>query len=280
MSSVEEDFNYKYSILMPVYIKDNPEWLKISIESMLNQTILADEFLIIKDGEVTDEIDKVLMSYKEKYPKLFTIHQMSKNVGLGKVLAYGIKECKNEFIVRMDADDYSVKERCEKQLNIFRRNKYVDVVGSNVEEFSESIDNIISHVILPENHEQIIKFAKKRCPIRHPALMYKKSSVLDSGNYSDYYHAQDYNLVVKMIMKGYYFYNIQEPLTYMRVTSDFYKRRGGVKQLKIIYNLKKEFYEMKFYSFNDFFLSTVGNGIVCLLPNFIRELIYIKILRK
>lgn len=280
MSRVEEDFNYKYSILMPVYIKDNPEWLKISIESMLEQTVFPDEFLIIKDGEVTSEINNLLNTYKQKYPKLFNIHQMKKNVGLGKVLEYGVKVCKNEFIVRMDADDYSRKDRCEKQLEVFKNNKDYSVVGSNVEEFSENIDDVISHVILPEEHEEIYKFAKKRCPIRHPALMYKKSNVIESGNYGDYFHAQDYNLVVKMLINGCIFYNIQEPLTYMRVTSDFYKRRGGIKQLKIIYKLKKEFYDMKFYSFSDFYISTLSNGVVCLLPNFIRSLIYKKILRK
>lgn len=280
MDKYTVEFDSKYSILMPVYNKDNPEWVKISIDSMLEQTVLANEFLIVKDGEVTQELNSLLDNYRKKYPELFTIHKMERNVGLGKVLEYGVRVCRNEFIVRMDADDYSKRDRCEKQLQVFKSNSKYSVVGSNVDEFSDDISNIISHVVLPEKHEEIYKFAKKRCPIRHPALMYKKSEVIRAGNYGDYFHAQDYNLVVKMLMNGCIFYNVQEALICMRVTQDFYKRRGGIKQLKIIYKLKNEFYKMGFYSFSDFCISTLSNAIVCLLPNFIRKVIYKKILRK
>ena len=279
MSVRYDKLDYKYSVLMPVYFKDNAEWLKISIDSMLSQTVSADEFIIVKDGKVTEELDNILDSYDKKYPNLFKIYEMKENVGLGKVLKYGVEVCRNEFIARMDADDYSKTDRCEKQLEVFRLNNNYSVVGSNVEEFFDDSNNVISQVLLPEKHEDIYKYAKKRCPIRHPALMYKRSHVINSGNYSDYFHAQDYNLVVKMLMNNCIFYNIQESLTLMRVTSDFYKRRGALRQLKIVYKLKKEFWEMGFYTFNNFFISTSINSIVCLLPNFIRELIYKKFLR-
>lgn len=279
MKSKENNYE-SYSVLVPVYYKDNPEWLKISLDSMLAQTVVADEFVIIKDGPLTPELDMVLSRYKEMYPELFHVYSLPTNQGLGKVLAYGIMKCRNELIARMDADDYSVPQRCEKQLKKFKEDKSLHIVGSNVEEFSENINRVVSRVKLPEAHEDAVAFAKKRCPIRHPALMYRRSKVLEAGNYRDYRHAQDYNLIVHMILSGARIYNIQENLTYMRVTEDFYKRRGGLKQLKLVLRIKKDFLNCGFYSFNNFFVSAIGNAAVCLMPNLVRELFYKKLLRK
>lgn len=269
-----------YSVLMPVYYKDNTEWLKISIESMLSQTIKPSEFIIIKDGPITSELEEVINYYCELFPKLFVIENFENNVGLGRVLAYGVELCSNEYIARMDADDYSLPDRCERQLEIFEQDNSLDVVGSNVKEFTEEINNIISYVNLPETNDEVIKFAKKRCPIRHPAIMYKRSKVLLAGNYRDYRHAQDYNLAVNMLIKGYKFYNIQEYLTFMRVNKDFYKRRGGLKQLKLVLRLKKEFLGCGFYSITDYIISALGNAIVCLMPNSLRRIFYKNILRR
>ena len=180
----------------------------------------------------------------------------------------------------MDADDYATPERCEIQLKEFEKAPYLDAVGSNVEEFIGGIENVVSHVVLPEKHEAIVAFAKRRCPIRHPALMYRKSAVLRAGNYRDYRHAQDYNLIVHMILSGAKIYNIQENLMYMRVSPDFYKRRGGWEQAKLVIKLKKEFYDCHFYSFRDFLISGVGNAVIALFPNGVRTAFYKNILRK
>ena len=270
----------KYSVLMPLYIKDNPNYFEIAIDSMLNQTAFPDEILIVCDGPITSELEKIIIKKQKQFPKVIKVKKFNTNRGLGLTLADGVNLCKNEIIVRMDADDYSIKDRCELQLEFMKKNPHIDVVGCNVYEFSENIDNIVSTVTLPEISDDIVKFAKRRCPIRHPALMYKKSKVIEAGNYKDYIHAQDYNLIVHMILNGSKIYNIQKYLLYMRVNSDFYKRRGGLKQAKIVLRLKKEFYKIGFYSLKDFFISGVGNAIICMLPNFVRKIFYKKMLRK
>ena len=58
---------------MSVYYKEKPIWLKESIESMLSQTVKAEEFFIVKDGPLTDELDEVIDGYVKNYPELFTI---------------------------------------------------------------------------------------------------------------------------------------------------------------------------------------------------------------
>lgn len=265
---------------MSVYYKDNPEWLKQSIDSMLKQTVEPAEFIIVKDGPVTQKINKVLNHYKKSHPGLFNIIQLKENVGLGLALRTGIENCHNEYIARIDADDYAVPKRVETQLNIFKKHPELGLVGSNVEEFSDTIDNVISHVVLPEKHQDIYSFAKKRCPFRHPSLLYKKSAVLTAGNYRSYHLCEDYDLYTRLLQTGCKCFNIQKPLTYMRVDKDFYKRRGGIKYLKSILRFKNEQVATGFFSKKDYIVSATPHIITCLMPNALRDWTYRKLLRK
>lgn len=270
----------KYSVLMSVYYKENPKWLDYAIKSMLNQTISPDEFVLIEDGPLTKELDDVVNKYVTKYKDLFNVIKIPKNGGLGPALRLGIEKCKNEFIARMDSDDYSLPTRIEKQFEIFEKDKSLGLVGTNVEEFEGNIENVNCSVILPETHDEIYKFSKKRCPFRHPSILYKKSEVLKAGNYREFYLCEDYDLWVRMLRADCKCYNIQEPLVYMRVGSDFYKRRGGWKYMKTILKFKNEQLKVGYYSMFDYLRTTIPHIIVCLLPNNIRDYIYTNLLRK
>ncbi len=270
----------KYSVLMSVYYKEKPEWLDYSIDSMLKQTIFPDEFVLVEDGPLTPELDSVVEKYVKKYPKLFNIVKIKKNGGLGPALKKGVEACSNEYIARMDSDDYSVPNRIEKQFEIFKKNPELGLVGTNVDEFNGTIKNVSCHVILPETQSDIYKFSKKRCPFRHPSLLYKKSEVLKAGNYREFYLCEDYDLYVRMLTAGCKCYNIQEPLVYMRIGKDFYKRRGGWKYMKTILKFKNEQLKTGYFSLFDYMRSTIPHIIVCLLPNSLRDWIYRNLLRK
>jgi glycosyltransferase involved in cell wall biosynthesis len=270
---------FKYSVLLPVYIKDNPEWLREAIDSMLGQTLPPGEFVVVKDGAITDELNLVLKEYKEKYPGLFNIIGFDENKGVGLASKFGVENCTFDYIARMDADDIAVPERIEKQHKLFINNRNLGAAGCFVDEFIGSPDNIISHVVLPVEHKNIVRYAKRRCPIRHSSLLFNKDALINSGNYSDIRIGEDYDVAVKLIMHGYEVYNIPEVLVYMRVNADFYKRRGGIKFLKHIYKLKKNFRRTGFYSRRDFLRSFVPHAVVCLMPNSLRDFIYRKFLR-
>lgn len=270
----------KYSVLMSVYYKEKPEWLDYAIKSMLNQTVFPDEFVLVEDGPLTKELDDIIEKYVTKYPRLFNIVKISKNGGLGPALQRGIEECKNEFIARMDSDDYSVPTRIEKQFEVFENNPKLGLVGTNVDEFNGTIENVSCSVVLPEQHDEIYKFSKRRCPFRHPSLLYKKNEVLKAGNYRKFYLCEDYDLYVRMLRSGCVCYNIQEVLVYMRIGEDFYKRRGGWKYMKTILKFKNEQLKIGYFSFFDYLRSTIPHIIVCLLPNTFRDWIYRNLLRK
>lgn len=270
----------EYSVLMSVYRKDNPMWLKISIDSILNQTIKTNDFVLIEDGELEHELEEIILEYEKKYSDIFHVIRNSKNQGLGVALAQGVLACKNNWIARMDSDDYSKEDRIEKQLNIIEHfNGDIDIVGSNIAEFTNDIDNVIAYRVLPENDEEIKKFAKRRNPFGHPSVMLKKDTVLKAGNFRTYYLCEDYDMWIRMFQKNAKGYNIQENLVYMRINEDFYKRRGGIKYLKSILKFKTEQLKNGFYGVTDFTISSLASIVTCLMPNFIRDGIYKNFLR-
>lgn len=269
-----------YSVLMSVYYKEEAAFLKQSIESMLNQTIITNDFVIIEDGKLPLELENIINEFALKYPEIFNVVKLEENIGLGPALAIGINNCKNDLIARMDSDDISIETRCEKQLMEFQKDYKLDIVGSNIGEFIENIDNIQAYRFLPENHNEIVEFAKRRNPFGHPSIMFKKRKVLEAGNYRSYYLVEDYDLWIRMIKKGARCFNIKEVLVFMRICKDFYKRRGGIRYLKSILKFKSEQYRNGFFKKTDYIISAGTSIIICLAPNFIREIFYKKILRK
>lgn len=272
----------KYSVLMSVYYKETANNLKKSIESVINQTVKCDEFVLIEDGPLTDELDNLIVEYQKQYPTIFKVIKLEKNVGLGLALNKGVLECKNEIIARFDSDDISINTRCEKQLNEFSLDNNLDIVGSNHIEFIDDASNkkSYSYKNLPTSDEDIKKYARKRNPFSHSAVMFKKSRVLEAGNYRSYYYVEDYDLWVRMIQLGCKCKNIDEYLSYVKVSEDLYKRRGGLKYLKSLMKFKNEQLKNGFYSFGDYLKSSTAHIIVCLMPGSLRQFVYKKMLRK
>lgn len=265
---------------MSVYSKDNTQWLVESINCMLNQTVKCDEFIIVEDGPLTIELNEIINTYKNALPLIFNIIKLDENRGLGPALKLGVEKCRNEWIARMDADDYSPPDRIEKQFAILKKYPDLGIIGSNAIEFCDNISNTVARVVLPETNDEIISFSKKRCPYRHSGIIYRKSDIIRAGNYQECYLCEDYDLYARMEQVGVKGYNLQEFLLYVRVNSDFYARRGGVKYLQSILKFKKRLYKCNFYTLNEYFVTSIAHIIVCLIPNTLRKYVYKKLLRR
>ena len=194
--------DHKYSVLMGLYHKDSPEFLKIAIDSMMNQTIPPEEYMIAVDGPIGDELRSIVEDYKGRYPEVFTVHYHPENRGVGAILGEVLPLCRNEFIARMDPDDYSVPERVEKEFAVFDAHPELGWVGSNVDEFIDDMASPVSHVIMPETSEDIMKFGRRRCPFRQPSVLFRKSAVVAAGGYRNVYRYEDYELIMRMLHHG------------------------------------------------------------------------------
>lgn len=269
----------KYSVLMSVYYKEKAEYLVQSIESILGQTVKTDDFVIVCDGPLTKELDGVISDYESRFAHIFNIVRLEKNEGLGKALNEGLKHCRHEIVARMDSDDISMPDRMEKELDAIVREN-VDVVGAAIIEFSERTNNEIARRMLPEKAEAIRCFARRRNPFNHPAVMYKKSSVMDAGGYKDFMLFEDYYLWIRMLLMGHSGYNIQEPLLYMRAGENLYKRRGGLGYAKQIVKFRWFMLRHGYSNIIDFAVTAGGHTLVALLPNGMRKKFYERVLRK
>ena len=139
----------KFSVLMSLYFKEKPEYLRECLESVINQTVKPDEIVIVLDGPVGEELQAVLDEYVKKYPTLFKIVPLEVNQGLGLALREGILHCNNELVARIDTDDINRKDRFELQLKEFEKDPELDICGCHMAEFEGSIDNIVAKRTVP-----------------------------------------------------------------------------------------------------------------------------------
>ena len=264
----------KYSVLMSVYYKEKPEYLQQSIESILHQTAPTDDFVLVCDGPLTPELDSVIAQYSSLH-----VVRLKENGGLGRALNEGMKHCQHDLIARMDSDDISRPDRCERELRVFRDHPEVDVVSGTIEEFITSPAEVYSRRVLPERSAEIVEFAKKRNPFNHPAVMYRKSAVEAAGGYKDFYLLEDYFLWVRMLLAGSKGYNIQEPVLWMRAGSDLYKRRGGWEYVRSEKKLFSYMLGKEFINKGEYTRAVVSRTAGAMVPNWLRSVLYKKVLR-
>lgn len=269
--------NRYYSVLLSVYCKERPEYLRQALDSVFGQTVRASQVVIVKDGPLTPELDTILDMYKEKYPELDII-PLSKNMGLGLALAEGILHCKYELVARMDTDDISRKDRFEKQLEVFDNNPNLDVCGSHMLEFEDSVENIVTKRRVPLTDAEIKKYQKKRDGLNHVTVMFKRSSVLKAGNYQHCPLMEDTLLWVNMFKNGATAMNIDDYLVYVRIGKDMYERRGGWSYYMKYKAARKRVYETGYISWCDYEYTLMVQFVVALLPNRIRGFIFKHIL--
>jgi glycosyltransferase involved in cell wall biosynthesis len=214
----------EFSVLMPVYWKENSLRFSSALASVFTNTHLPSETLVICDGPLTESLEMVIDEYV-RHPG-FRVVRLKKNEGIVGALNRGLKEVCNDIVVRCDSDDVNYPERFERLVR--KLEEGFDVVGSQVHEV-DSVGNIIQRKQLPTSHDEIIRYAKKRNPLNHMSVAFRASDVIAIGGYPDVYLKEDYALWAKLIGVGKRFANLQESLVYASGGIDLYARRGGLK---------------------------------------------------
>lgn len=270
----------KYSVLMSLYKKEHPEYLRSALDSMIKQTVKPDELVLVEDGPLTEDLYAVVKEYKAKYPTLFQIVVNEKNMGLGLALNEGLKVCRNELVARMDTDDISKPERCEKQLKRFEEKPYLSIVGSHIDEFVGTPDHVVSKRKVPTSSDAIYEYAKKRSAFNHPVVMYRKSAVLKENGYSDLKRNQDVDLFGRMLFAGHKAENIDEALLWFRCSDELAARRKSWENTKSYIATIKKFWKMGYSSFGNYAIVAVAQTAMCIMPVAVQNWVYKKFLRE
>jgi glycosyltransferase involved in cell wall biosynthesis len=262
---------------MSIYYKEKAQYFDRAMQSIWDeQSIKPNEIILVEDGKLTDELYETISKWKEKLGSILKITPLTENMGLGDALNIGLQNCSYELVARMDTDDIAKKDRFEKQLKFFENND-IDVCSSWVSEFDSDEKKITSYRKVPEHHDEIVKFAKKRNPINHPAVMYKKTSVINAGGYQKMMWFEDYYLWCRMILNGANFYNIQEPLVNMRAGYSQLERRSGLKYAKEEFRFLKTIYSLGFISKKEFIVNIIIRSTARILSKKLVKMIYKKI---
>lgn len=258
-----------FSVLLSVYYKEKPEYLKQSLDSVFSQTKRASQVVLVEDGPLTPELNSIVSDYCLQYQELETV-PLPENRGLGLALAEGIQHCKYELVARMDTDDIARQDRFELQLKEFEKNPDLDICGSHVLEFEGTKDIIVTQRKVPLTDEECKKYQRKRDAFNHMTVMYKKSAVLSAGNYQHCPLMEDTLLWVNMFKNGAKAMNIDDYLVYARIGEGMYERRGGWAYFKKYKQARKRIYDTGYISWWDYMVTLLVQFVVSLLPNSLR----------
>ncbi|EMB4338118.1 glycosyltransferase [Citrobacter freundii] len=241
-----KDNSNGFSVLMSLYMKEKPEYLDRCLESLFEQTIHANEIIIVLDGAISTELTATIEKWKTFLP--LKILPLKENVGLGKALNLGLKICSNDIIIRMDTDDICLENRLETQYNFLLANPDIIIVGSNIEEFTTDENIIIGKRLVPTTYSDIKKYCIIRNPFNHMSVCFRKSAIEKIGGYQHHHFMEDYNLWLRTIAAGFQVANVEQSLVRVRVGDDMLKRRSGLKYVVSEYHLAVLKYDLKLQS--------------------------------
>lgn len=258
----------KFSVLLPVYDLEKPEYFNSCVNSILNQTVSPDEVVIVKDGEINNKLIKVIDAYRDNLNIREVLYSGPDK--LSGALKYGLTFCTHNIVARADSDDIYHKKRFENQIKYLNQNSDISVLGTHVIEFNESLDDLN---IVRKGFKINGNFTLNN-PVHHSSVMFLKDDVISAGNYKKLEGFEDWYLWLRLRKKGYIIENLQENLCYVRVGDLFYKRRSGVRYIKNEFYAHKVFYQEKLISLVNFLSNMIIRIPLRILPESILKFFY------
>lgn len=192
------------SVIMPMYNPKENE-LRLSIESILNQTYKNFELIIIDDCSINGSVN-IVKEYMKDNDKIILLHN-EKNSGIEITLNTGILNSKSDYIVRMDSDDIAYPNRIETEMNFLIKHPEYDFIGSRVDFFNDNDGIFRTTSFFGEVKKEDFL---KGTPFIHPTMILKKSALVKVGYYPISYRTEDYLLQMKLIANGFRGYIIED----------------------------------------------------------------------
>ena len=270
-----------FSVLSSIYYKEDPHAFHACMESIwIHQSIKPSEMILVEDGELTSELSKEIEFWSSKLGSILKIIKIKENVGTGKAKNLGLQHCSHEIICIVDTDDICVENRFKLQLGYFKKHPEITILGGQIIEFIENINNSSGSRHVPEEHDALVKYAQKQSPFNNMTIAYKKEHILNVGGYQHHLWMEDYNLFLRLIAANYKLHNLNDILVYARVDNGMHGRRKGLAYIKSEFQLMKTKINLQLQSPLQAFIIFFLRSSVRLLPSKILASIYNIFLRK
>jgi len=274
---MDQGFPGGFTVLMAVCGEDDPKLFTKALASVFDNDLQPDQSVLVIDGPIQDELDTQVKTAGNKYA--VEIIRLAKNEGLATALNAGLAHIQTEWVVRADADDYNLPQRFSRMAQLIRSDPKLDLAGSAVLELER--DGIpVALREMPSQHDDILRFMKRRNPFNHMTIACRRALVECCGGYPDIYLREDYALWAKMVKAGARCANLSEVLVHATAGKDLYRRRGGLRYVLAEREIQNIMIQLGMKSRLQGLLDGVARSSVFIAPVFLRRLIYEMLLRR
>lgn len=267
------------SVLMSVYGKEQPEYLRQALQSIYEQTLLPEELVLIHDGKLPRGLEEVITEYRENHAIQMVEYEFADNVQLGRALAKGVEIASQPYIARMDSDDIAMPQRIQMQLDYLTKHPEVTVLGGSIEEFYDDGSNV-QRKTMPCEPEAVRQYGRYRNPVNHMTVMFRRDVIIKAGNYQHFPQLEDYHLWSRVLAAGYQVANLSDVLVRARTNESFYQRRGGWAYTRRYLGLRRMQRQWKLLGPLEYIQSIILTVGMAASPTGLRKMLYRTILRR
>jgi hypothetical protein len=212
-----------YSVLMPLAPWEPVNQVIAALESLKQQTLPASQVVVSCDGPPPPALKAVLAAADLPLAMV----EGPGGEGVGPVLTRGLHRCTEALVVRADADDLSLPDRCAIQVAAMTARPELVVLSTPLLEFIDSPHCPSALRDVPVGAAALRRRSRWRNPINHPAVILRRQQVLAIGGYRDCPGFEDYDLWLRLLQQGGQLDNLRQPLVLARVGSGHLARRRG-----------------------------------------------------
>lgn len=226
------------SVVMSVY-NEREDWLRLAIESILNQTYKNIEFIIVNDQPGNSQMEAIILEYVNKDSRIVYIKN-EKNSGPALARNNGFMIAKGNYIAIMDSDDISFANRIEVELKYLKDNN-CDIVSAYMNDIAEDGTKIRDAIVRCQSPQLISKLLRYDFCVPNPIMLLKKTVIQALNGYRDLVTPEDYDFVVRAINRGYVVGLCDDVLADYRIKEASISRSRAVEQLLLAKFIMKHF---------------------------------------